>query len=68
MIFSAILAIGKNGQNVRLAAKLVHCKIDVKSASAMEGLILRKADNAPIIHTDDTVDLDDMFNDEDDDI
>lgn len=60
------LAIGKNGQNVRLAAKLVHCKIDVKSASAMEGLILRKADNAPIIHTDDTVDLDDMFNDEDD--
>ena len=62
------LAIGKNGQNVRLAAKLVHCKIDVKSASAMEGLILRKVDNAPIIHTDDNVDLDDMFNDEDDDI
>ena len=61
------LAIGKNGQNVRLAAKLVHCKIDVKSESAMEGLILRKSDSAPVIHTDDSVDLDDMFNDEDDD-
>ena len=32
----------------------------------MEGLVLRKSDNAPVIHTDDNVDLDDMFNDEDD--
>lgn len=61
------LAIGKNGQNVRLAAKLVHCKIDVKSESAMEGLIIGKSNSAPIIHTDESVDLDDMFNDEDDD-
>lgn len=61
------LAIGKNAQNVRLAVKLVHCKIDVKSESDMEGLILRKADTTPVIHTEDnSVDLDDMFNDEDD--
>ena len=59
------LAIGKNGQNVRLAAKLVHCKIDVKSETAMEGLILKKSASTPIIHTDDSVDLDDMFKDED---
>lgn len=59
------LAIGKNGQNVRLAVKLVHCKIDVKSESAMEGLVLKRADSTAIIHTDDTVDLDDMFRDED---
>ncbi|MGN1221822.1 MAG: transcription termination factor NusA, partial [Christensenellales bacterium] len=62
------LAIGKNGQNVRLAAKLVHCKIDVKSESAMEGLVLSKSNSSSVIHTDDNiVDLDDMFNDEDND-
>ncbi|MGN1212772.1 MAG: transcription termination factor NusA [Christensenellales bacterium] len=62
------LAIGKNGQNVRLAAKLVHCKIDVKSESAMEGLVLSKTNSSSVIHTDDNiVDLDDMFNDEDND-
>ena len=30
------LAIGKEGQNVRLAAKLAGCRIDIKSASAAE--------------------------------
>lgn len=60
------LAIGKNGQNVRLAVKLVHSKIDVKSESAMEGCVLKKSDSTQIIHTDDSVDLDDMFRDEDD--
>jgi hypothetical protein len=33
----------------------------------MEGLVLRKG-TAPIIHTDESVDLDDMFKDEDEDI
>ncbi|MBI3813164.1 MAG: KH domain-containing protein, partial [Nitrospinae bacterium] len=27
------LAIGKKGQNVKLAVKLLHCKIDIKSES-----------------------------------
>ena len=31
------LAIGKNGQNVRLAAKLTGWKIDVKAESSVEG-------------------------------
>lgn len=30
------LAIGKRGQNVRLAAKLTHCKIDIKSESEVD--------------------------------
>ncbi|MBO7508239.1 MAG: transcription termination/antitermination protein NusA, partial [Clostridia bacterium] len=30
------LAIGKSGQNVRLAARLTHCKIDVKSHTVFE--------------------------------
>ena len=34
------LAIGKKGQNVRLAAKLVKCKIDIKNQSEMGGGIL----------------------------
>ena len=59
------LAIGKRGQNVRLAAKLTHCRIDVKSHTAMEGTIL-KAENTPkTIHIDETVNLDDMFKDDD---
>ena len=63
------LAIGKNGQNVRLAAKLTHIKIDVKSASSMEGLVL-SSNKTSVIHTDDfdideNLDLDDMFKDDD---
>ena len=34
------LAIGRNGQNARLAARLTGWKIDVKSASAAEKLNL----------------------------
>lgn len=63
------LAIGKNGINVRLAAKLTHIKIDVKSASSMEGLVLSSTKTS-VIHTDDfdideNLDLDDMFKDDD---
>ena len=63
------LAIGKNGQNVRLAAKLTHIKIDVKSASSMEGLIL-SSNKTSAVHTDDfdideNLDLEDMFKDDD---
>ena len=63
------LAIGKNGQNVRLAAKLTHIKIDVKSASSMEGLVLGSS-KTQVIHTDDfdideNLNLDDMFKDDD---
>lgn len=59
------LAIGKSGQNVRLAAKLSHCKIDVKSQSQMEGIILKKPAEQQEIHIDESVDLDDMFKDDD---
>lgn len=62
------LAIGKSGQNVRLAARLCHCKIDVKSESSMEGLVLSKGETSSIIHADESVDLDDMFKDEDEEI
>ena len=57
------LAIGKNGQNVRLAARLTHSKIDVKSHSARQHDLLN---SAPKINNDDlTTNLDDMFNDDD---
>ena len=54
------LAIGKNGQNVRLAARLTHTRIDVKSHSAVESNKKAKTDD----NVDLTVNLDDMFNDE----
>ena len=62
------LAIGKSGLNVKLAAKLTHIKIDVKSASSMEGLVVTS--KPTIIHTDDfdideNISLDDMFKDDD---
>ena len=59
------LAIGKKGQNVRLAARLTHCRIDVKSHSAMEGTILKKESGTKVIHIDESVSLDDMFKDDD---
>lgn len=37
------LAIGKRGQNVRLAARLTNCKIDIKSESDMEDFDLEAA-------------------------
>jgi N utilization substance protein A len=39
------LAIGKNGQNVRLAARLTNWKIDVKAKSAVPSLNLNHEDN-----------------------
>ena len=60
------LAIGKRGQNVRLAAKLTHCRIDVKSHSAMEGTVFKKSSAGKVLHIDETVNLDDMFKDDDD--
>lgn len=59
------LAIGKKGQNVRLAARLTHCRIDVKSHSAMEGTILKKQSGTKAIHIDELTNLDDMFQDDD---
>jgi N utilization substance protein A len=41
------LAIGKEGQNARLAAKLTGWRIDIKSASAAEAEKLEKAAEAP---------------------
>jgi len=41
------LAIGKEGQNARLAAKLTGWRIDIKSASAAEGEQLAKAEATP---------------------
>ena len=62
------LAIGKGGLNVKLAARLTHIKIDVKSASSMEGLVVSKKPVA--VHTEDfdideNISLDDMFKDDD---
>ena len=57
------LAIGKNGQNVRLAARLTHSRIDVKSHSAMERDAANYAEQ-PISNEDLTVSLDDMFADD----
>ena len=59
------LAIGKRGQNVRLAAKLTHCRIDVKSHSSAEGSVLKPQNATKTIHIDDSVNLDDMFKDDD---
>lgn len=59
------LAIGKKGQNVRLAARLTHCKIDVKSHSAIEQASVETTEQSSTIHADETVSLDDMFKDDD---
>ncbi|MBQ0017030.1 MAG: transcription termination/antitermination protein NusA, partial [Clostridiales bacterium] len=61
------LAIGKQGQNVRLAARLAHSKIDVKPQSKVEGVVSVKKPKA--VHTDEfkfdeNLSLDDMFKDE----
>ena len=55
------LAIGKNGQNVRLAARLTHSKIDVKSHSARQHDLLNSTHKI----NNDLTNLDDMFNDDD---
>lgn len=41
------LAIGKEGQNARLAARLTGCKIDIKSASAAKAEKLAQAEEEP---------------------
>ncbi len=58
------LAIGKSGQNVRLAARLTHTRIDVKSHSAALEANATTNKNNEIPDTDLTVNLDDMFNDD----
>lgn len=56
------LAIGKSGQNVRLAARLVHAKIDVKSHSAYEHDYLVEESNNRV-NEEELTNLDDMFSD-----
>ncbi|MBM4444005.1 MAG: transcription termination/antitermination protein NusA [Chloroflexi bacterium] len=43
------LAIGKGGQNARLAARLTGWRIDIKSTSMLEGVVAPKAEAAPPI-------------------
>jgi N utilization substance protein A len=40
------LAIGREGQNARLAAKLTNCKIDIKSKKSMAEMSETEVDNA----------------------
>ena len=58
------LAIGKSGQNVRLAARLTHTKIDVKSHSAYEHDYTKESQKQGVREEELTTSLDDMFNDE----
>ena len=58
------LAIGKSGQNVRLAARLTHCKIDVKSHTVFENDSAHETYEKPLGEEDFTTSLDDMFNDD----
>ncbi|MGG1685286.1 transcription termination factor NusA [Pseudalkalibacillus sp. NRS-1564] len=50
------LAIGKRGQNARLAAKLTGWKIDIKSQSEAEELGIYSADEAPLFEENDAED------------
>ena len=59
------LAIGKSGQNVRLAAKLVHCKIDVKNHSSAEVEPAVKPAEDATAKPLDLSDIDNMFSDDD---
>lgn len=47
------LAIGRRGQNVRLAAQVAHAKIDIKKASEFDESELSELSAAPIVDTDD---------------
>ena len=51
------LAIGKEGQNARLAVRLTACKIDIKSAAQMEAIRTTEAENAANDDLDDEVQL-----------
>lgn len=55
------LAIGKSGQNVRLAAKLTNWKIDVKAKSAVPSLNLETEDE----RTEKEAEFENLFDDED---
>lgn len=60
------LAIGKRGQNARLAARLTKYKIDIKSASEMEELQAKKAEDEDAPAADDQTEAaDDQPTDED---
>ena len=59
------LAIGKSGQNVRLAAKLTHCKIDVKNHSSAEAEPAVKPAEDTTTKPLDLSDIDNMFSDDD---
>ena len=56
------LAIGKSGQNVRLAAKLTGWKIDVKAKSAVPSLSIMEEDE---LNTEEETNFDKLFDDDD---
>ena len=58
------LAIGKSGQNVRLSARLTHCRIDVKSHTVYGSEQYEREKTEVGVHEDLTTSLDDMFNDD----
>lgn len=55
------LAIGKEGQNARLAAKLTGWKIDIKSQSQAEEMLMGTAETAMDIDMDMEIDADDAY-------
>ena len=57
------LAIGRQGQNVKLAARLAHCKIDVKPESKANKLE-QKPVHVDEFEFDENLNLDDLFKDE----
>ncbi|ENH96550.1 transcription elongation factor NusA [Gracilibacillus halophilus YIM-C55.5] len=68
------LAIGKRGQNARLAAKLTNWKIDIKSESEAreEGILSENAveqdDETEALDDDDSLDYEDSYEDMDEDL
>lgn len=56
------LAIGRQGQNVKLAARLTHCKIDVKPESEIAKIKVQPKNDEFVF--DENISLDDMFKDE----
>lgn len=58
------LAIGKHGQNVKLAARLTHIKIDVKPESKVATKTNNNVNHEDEFKFDESLSLDDMFKDE----
>lgn len=58
------LAIGKQGQNVKLANRLTHIKIDVKSESQAKQIEETKPSHVDEFKFDENLSLEDMFKDE----